>query len=136
MTEAEFRKKAEAIKERYSKFVFYFDKRQKKNFDRNFSQKNFGLALSDDSICSSLFDENIFVFVSSITIHVPKTQETDFEIKLYKPKLNNYHKMYFSSTYHNLAYDSIENIFERIDDTLKQYIELKKDMLKKKLEKL
>ena len=127
MTEAEFRKKAEAIKERYSKFVFYFDKRQKKNF---------GLALSDDSICSSLFDENIFVFVSSIKIHMPKTQETDFEIKLYKPKLNNYHKMYFSSTYHNLAYDSIENIFERIDDTLKQYIELKKDMLKKKLEKL
>ena len=127
MTEAEFRKKAEAIKERYSKFVFYFDKRQKKNF---------GLALSDDSICSSLFDENIFVFVSSIKIHMPKTQETDFEIKLYKPKLNNYHKMYFSSTYHNLAYDSIENIFERIDDTLKQCIELKKDMLKKKLEKL
>ena len=127
MTEAEFRKKAEAIKERYSKFVFYFDKRQKKNF---------GLALSDDSICSSLFDENIFVFVSSIKLHMPKTQETDFEIKLYKPKLNNYHKMYFSSTYHNLAYDSIENIFERIDDTLKQYIEFKKDMLKKKLEKL
>lgn len=127
MTEAEFRKKAEAIKERYSKFVFYFDKRQKKNF---------GLALSDDSICSSLFDENMFVFVSSIKLHMPKTQETDFEIKLYKPKLNNYHKMYFSSTYHNLAYDSIENIFERIDDTLKQYIELKKDMLKKKLEKL
>ena len=127
MTEAEFRKKAEAIKERYSKFVFYFDKRQKKNF---------GLTLSDDSICSSLFDENIFVFVSSIKLHMPKTQETDFEIKLYKPKLNNYHKMYFSSTYHNLAYDSIENIFERIDDTLKQYIELKKDMLKKKLEKL
>ena len=127
MTEAEFRKKAEAIKERYSKFVFYFDKRQKKNF---------GLALSDDSICSSLFDENIFVFVSSIKLHMPKTQETDFEIKLYKPKLNNYHKMYFSSTYHNLAYDSIENIFERIDDTLKQYIELKKDMLKRKLEKL
>lgn len=117
MTEAEFRKKAEAIKERYSKFVFYFDKRRKKNF---------GLALSDDSICSSLFDENIFVCVS----------ETNFAIKLYKPKLNNYHKMYFSSTYHNLAYDSIENIFERIDDTLKQYIELKKDMLKKKLEKL
>ena len=127
MTEAEFRKKAEAIKERYSKFVFYFDKRQKKNF---------GLALSDDSICSSLFDENIFVFVSSIKLHMPKTQETDFEIKLYKPKLNNYHKMYFSSTYHNLAYYSIENIFERIDDTLKQCIELKKDMLKKKLEKL
>ena len=127
MTEAEFRKKAEAIKERYSKFVFYFDKRQKKNF---------GLALSDDSICSSLFDENIFVSVSSIKLHMPKTQETDFEIKLYKPKLNNYHKMYFSSTYHNLAYDSIENIFERIDDTLKQYIEFKKDMLKKKLEKL
>lgn len=127
MTEAEFRKKAEAIKERYSKFVFYFDKRQKKNF---------GLALSDDSICSSLFDENIFVFVSSIKLHMPKTQETDFEIKLYKPKLNNYHKMYFSSTYHNLAYDSIENIFERIDDTLKQYIKLKKDLLKRKLEKL
>ena len=127
MTEAEFRKKAEAIKERYSKFVFYFDKRQKKNF---------GLALSDDSICSSLFDENIFVFVSSIKLHMPKTQETDFEIKLYKPKLNNYHKMYFSSTYHNLAYYSIENIFERIDDTLKQYIKLKKDLLKRKLEKL
>ena len=127
MTEAEFRKKAEAIKERYSKFVFYFDKRQKKNF---------GLALSDDSICSSLFDENMFVFVSSIKLHMPKTQETDFGIKLYKPKLNNYHKMYFSSTNCNLAYDSIENIFERIDDTLKQYIELKKDMLKKKLEKL
>ena len=127
MTEAEFRKKAEAIKERYSKFVFYFDKRQKKNF---------GLFLSDDSIHSPLFDENIFVFVSSIKLHMPKTQETDFEIKLYKPKLNNYHKMYFSSTYHNLAYDSIENIFERIDDTLKQYIEFKKDMLKKKLEKL
>ena len=127
MTEAEFRKKAEAIKERYSKFVFYFDKRQKKNF---------GLALSDDSICISLFDENIFVFVSSIKLHMPKTQETDFEIKLYKPKLNNYHKMYFSSTYHNLAYDSIENIFERIDNTLKQYIKLKKDLLKRKLEKL
>lgn len=127
MTEAEFRKKAEAIKERYSKFVFYFDKRQKKNF---------GLALSDDSICSSLFDENIFVFVSSIKLHMPKTQETDFEIKLYKPKLNNYHKMYFSSTYHNLSYDSIENIFERIDNTLKQYIKLKKDLLKRKLEKL
>lgn len=127
MTEAEFRKKAEAIKERYSKFVFYFDKRQKKNF---------GLALSDDSICSSLFDENMFVFVSSIKLHMPKTQETDFEIKLYKPKLNNYHKMYFSSTYHNLAYDSIENIFERIDNTLKQYIKLKKDLLKRKLEKL
>lgn len=127
MTEAEFRKKAEAIKERYSKFVFYFDKRQKKNF---------GLALSDDSICSLLFDENIFVFVSSIKLHMPKTQETDFEIKLYKPKLNNYHKMYFSSTYDSLTYLSIENIFERIDDTLKQYIEFKKDMLKKKLEKL
>ena len=127
MTEAEFRKKAEAIKERYSKFVFYFDKRQKKNF---------GLTLSDDSIHSSLFDENIFVFVSSIKLHMPKTQETDFEIKLYKPKLNNYHKMYFSSTYHSLTYVSIENIFERIDDTLKQYIEFKKDMLKKKLEKL
>lgn len=127
MTEAEFRKKAEAIKERYSKFVFYFDKRQKKNF---------GLFLSDDSIHSPLFDENIFVFVSSIKLHMPKTQETDFEIKLYKPKLNNYHKMYFSSTYHSLTYVSIENIFERIDDTLKQYIEFKKDMLKKKLEKL
>ncbi len=127
MTEAEFRKKAEAIKERYSKFVFYFDKRQKKNF---------GLFLSDDSIHSPLFDENIFVFVSSIKLHMPKTQETDFEIKLYKPKLNNYHKMHFSSTYHSLTYVSIENIFERIDDTLKQYIEFKKDMLKKKLEKL
>lgn len=127
MTEAEFRKKAEAIKERYSKFVFYFDKRQKKNF---------GLFLSDDSIHRPLFDENIFVFVSSIKLHMPKTQETDFEIKLYKPKLNNYHKMYFSSSYHSLTYVSIENIFERIDDTLKQYIEFKKDMLKKKLEKL
>ena len=127
MTEAEFRKKAEAIKERYSKFVFYFDKRQKKNF---------GLFLSDDSIHSPLFDENIFVFVSSIKLHMPKTQETDFEIKLYKPKLNNYHKMYFSSTYHSLTYVSIENIFERIDDTLKQYIKLKKDLLKRKLEKL
>ena len=102
MTEAEFRKKAEAIKERYSKFVFYFDKRQKKNF---------GLALSDDSIRSSLY-ENIFVFVSSIKLDMPKTQETVFEIGLYKPKLNNYHKIYFSSTYHNVAYDSIENIFE------------------------
>ena len=127
MTEAEFRKKAEAIKERYSKFVFYFDKRQKKNF---------GLFLSDDSIHSPLFDENIFVFVSSIKLHMPKTQETDFEIKLYKPKLNNYHKMYFSSTYHSLTYVSIENIFERIDNTLKQYIKLKKDLLKRKLEKL
>ena len=127
MTEAEFRKKAEAIKERYSKFVFYFDKRQKKNF---------GLALSDDSICSSLFDENIFVFVSSIKLHMPKTQETDFTIRLFESKINNYHKIYFSPTNCNLAYDSIENIFERIDDTLKQYIEFKKDMLKKKLEKL
>ena len=127
MTEAEFRKKAEAIKERYSKFVFYFDKRQKKNF---------GLFLSDDSIHSPLFDENIFVFVSSIKLHMPKTQETDFTIRLFEPKLKNYHKMYFSSTYHNLAYDSIENIFERIDDTLKQYIKLKKDLLKRKLEKL
>ena len=127
MTEAEFRKKAEAIKERYSKFVFYFDKRQKKNF---------GLFLSDDSIHSPLFDENIFVFVSSIKLHMPKTQETDFTIRLFEPKLNNYHKMYFSSTYHSLTYVSIENIFERIDDTLKQYIEFKKDMLKKKLEKL
>ena len=127
MTEAEFRKKAEAIKERYSKFVFYFDKRQKKNF---------GLFLSDDSIHSPLFDENIFVFVSSIKLHMPKTQETDFTIRLFEPKINNYHKMYFSSTYHSLTYVSIENIFERIDDTLKQYIEFKKDMLKKKLEKL
>ena len=127
MTEAEFRKKAEAIKERYSKFVFYFDKRQKKNF---------GLFLSDDSIHSPLFDENIFVFVSSIKLHMPKTQETDFTIRLFEPKINNYRKMYFSSTYHSLTYDSIENIFERIDNTLKQYIEFKKDMLKKKLEKL
>ena len=128
MTEAEFRKKAEAIKERYSKFVFYFDKRQKKNFV---------LFLSNISISTACYGENIFVSVSSIKLHMPKTQETDFEIKLYKPKLNNYdHKMYFSSTYHNLAYYSIENIFERIDDTLKQCIELKKDMLKKKLEKL
>lgn len=127
MTEAEFRKKAEAIKERYSKFVFYFDKRQKKNF---------GLFLSDDSIHSLLFDENIFLSVSSIKLHMPKTQETDFAIRLFEPKINDYHKMYFSPTCHNLAYDSIENIFERIDDTLKQYIEFKKDMLKKKLEKL
>ena len=127
MTEAEFRKKAEAIKERYSKFVFYFDKRQKKNF---------GLALSDDSICSSLFDENIFVFVSSIKLHMPKTQETDFTIRLFESKINNYHKIYFSPTNCNLAYDSIENIFERIDNTLKQYIKLKKDLLKRKLEKL
>ena len=128
MTEAEFRKKAEAIKERYSKFVFYFDKRQKKNFV---------LFLSNISISTACYGENTFVSVSSIKLHMPKTQETDFEIKLYKPKLNNYdHKMYFSSTYHNLAYYSIENIFERIDDTLKQCIELKKDMLKKKLEKL
>lgn len=127
MTEAEFRKKAEAIKERYSKFVFYFDKRQKKNF---------GLFLSDDSIHSPLFDKNIFVFVSSIKLHMPKTQETDFTIRLFEPKLNNYHKMYFSSTYHSLTYDSIENIFERIDNTLKQYIKLKKDLLKRKLEKL
>ena len=127
MTEAEFRKKAEAIKERYSKFVFYFDKRQKKNF---------GLFLSDDSIHSPLFDENIFVFVSSIKLHMPKTQETDFTIRLFEPKINNYHKMYFSSTYHSLTYVSIENIFERIDNTLKQYIKLKKDLLKRKLEKL
>lgn len=127
MTEAEFRKKAEAIKERYSKFVFYFDKRQKKNF---------GLALSDDSICSSLFDENTFVSVSSIKLHMPKTQETDFTIRLFESKINNYHKIYFSPTNCNLAYDSIENIFERIDNTLKQYIKLKKDLLKRKLEKL
>ena len=53
MTEAEFRKKAEAIKERYSKFVFYFDKRQKKNF---------GLFLSNDFISRSFFIENFFVF--------------------------------------------------------------------------
>ena len=126
MTEAEFRKKAEAIKERYSKFVFYFDKRRKKNF---------GLFLSDDSIHSPLFDENIFVFVSSIKLHMPKTQETSFAIRLSEAKIN-YHKMYFSSTYHSLTYVSIENIFERIDDTLKQYIKLKKDLLKRKLEKL
>ena len=127
MTEAEFRKKAEAIKERYSKFVFYFDKRRKKNFV---------LFLSEISIPTACYGENIFVSVSSIKLHMPKTQETNFAIKLYKPKLNNYHKMYFSSTYHSLTYVSIENIFERIDDTLKQYIEFKKDMLKKKLEKL
>ena len=127
MTEAEFRKKAEAIKERYSKFVFYFDKRQ---------NKNFGLALSDDSICSSLFGENTFVSVSSIKLHMPKTQETDFIIRLFESKINNYHKIYFSPTNCNLAYDSIENIFERIDNTLKQYIKLKKDLLKRKLEKL
>ena len=127
MTEAEFRKKAEAIKERYSKFVFYFDKRQKKIF---------GLSLSNISISTACYGENVFASVSSIKLHMPKTQETDFEIKLYKPKLNNYHKIYFSSTNCNLAYDSIENIFKRIDNTLKQYIKLKKDMLKKKLEKL
>ena len=127
MTEAEFRKKAEAIKERYSKFVFYFDKRQKKNF---------GLFLSDDSIHRPLFDENIFLSVSGLELHMPKTQETDFTIRLFELKINDCHKMYFSPTYHNLAYDSIENIFERIDNTLKQYIEFKKDMLKKKLEKL
>lgn len=127
MTEAEFRKKAEAIKERYSKFVFYFDKRQKKNFV---------LFLSNISISTACYGENTFVSVSSIKLHMPKTQETDFTIRLFESKINNYHKMYFSSTYHNLAYYSIENIFERIDDTLKQYIELKKDMLKKKLEKL
>jgi hypothetical protein len=127
MTEAEFRKKAEAIKERYSKFVFYFDKRQKKNFV---------LFLSNISISTACYGENTFVSVSSIKLHMPKTQETDFTIRLFEPKINNYHKMYFSPTYHNLAYDSIENIFERIDDTLKQYIELKKDLLKRKLEKL
>ena len=126
MTEAEFRKKAEAIKERYSKFVFYFDKRQKKNF---------GLFLPDVSISAACYGENIFVSVSSIKLHIPKTQETDFTIRLFEPKIN-YHKMYFSPTNCNIAYDSIENIFERIDNTLKQYIELKKDMLKKKLEKL
>ena len=69
MTEAEFRKKAEAIKERYSKFVFYFDKRQKKNF---------GLFLPDVSISAACYGENIFVSVSSIKLHIPKTQETDF----------------------------------------------------------
>ena len=127
MTEAEFRKKAEAIKERYSKFVFYFDKRQKKNF---------GLSLSNISISTACYGENVFASVSSIKLHMPKTQETDFEIKLYKPKLNNYHKIYFSSTNCNLAYDSIENIFKRIDNTLKQYIKLKKDLLKSELEKL
>ena len=127
MTEAEFRKKAEAIKERYSKFVFYFDKRQKKNFV---------LFLSNISISTACYGENTFVSVSSIKLHMPKTQETDFTIRLFEPKINNYHKIYFSPTNCNLAYDSIENIFERIDDTLKQCIELKKDMLKKKLEKL
>jgi hypothetical protein len=127
MTEAEFRKKAEAIKERYSKFVFYFDKRQKKNFV---------LFLSEISIPTACHGENIFVCVSSIKLHMPKTQETDFTIRLFEPKINNYHKMYFSPTNCNLAYDSIENIFERIDNTLKQYIKLKKDLLKRKLEKL
>lgn len=127
MTEAEFRKKAEAIKERYSKFVFYFDKRQKKNF---------GLFLSNISISTACYGENIFVSVSSIKLHMPKTQETDFTIRLFEPKINNYRKMYFSPTNCNLAYDSIENIFERIDNTLKQYIKLKKDLLKRKLEKL
>lgn len=125
MTEAEFRKKAEAIKERYSKFVFYFDKRQKKNF---------GLFLSNISISTACYGENIFVFVSSSKLHMPKTQETDFTIRLFEPKINNYRKMYLTNC--NLAYDSIENIFERIDNTLKQYIKLKKDLLKRKLEKL
>src|SRR5574343_423234 len=127
MTEAEFRKKAEAIKERYSKFVFYFDKRRKKNFV---------LFLSEISISTACYGENIFVSVSSIKLHMPKTQATDFTIRLFEPKINNYHKMYFSTTNCNLAYDSIENIFERIDNTLKQYIKLKKDLLKRKLEKL
>ena len=127
MTEAEFRKKAEAIKERYSKFVFYFDKRRKKNFV---------LFLSEISISTACYGENIFVSVSSIKLHMPKTQETDFTIRLFEPKINNYHKMYFSTTNNNIAYDSIENIFERIDNTLKQYIKLKKDLLKRKLEKL
>lgn len=127
MTEAEFRKKAEAIKERYSKFVFYFDKKQKKNFV---------LFLSNISISTACYGENTFVAVSSIKLHMPKTQETDFTIRLFEPKINNYHKIYFSPTNCNLAYDSIENIFERIDNTLKQYIKLKKDLLKRKLEKL
>jgi hypothetical protein len=126
MTEAEFRKKAEAIKERYSKFVFYFDKKK----------KNFVLFLSNISISTACYGENTFVSVSSIKLHMPKTQETDFTIRLFEPKINNYHKMYFSPTNCNLAYDSIENIFERIDNTLKQYIKLKKDLLKRKLEKL
>ena len=126
MTEAEFRKKAEAIKERYSKFVFYFDKRRKKNFV---------LFLSEISIPTACYGENIFVSVSSIKLHMPKTQETDFTIRLFEPKIN-YNKVYFSPTNCNLAYDSIENIFERIDNTLKQYIKLKKDLLKRKLEKL
>ena len=103
MTEAEFRKKAEAIKERYSKFVFYFDKRRKKNFV---------LFLSEISISTACYGENIFVSVSSIKLHMPKTQATDFTIRLFEPKIN-YHKMYFSPTNCNLAYDSIENIFER-----------------------
>jgi len=127
MTEAEFRKKAEAIKERYSKFVFYFDKRRKKNFV---------LFLSEISISTACYGENIFVSVSSIKLHMPKTQETDFTIRLFEPKINNYNKVYFSTTNNNIAYDSIENIFERIDNTLKQYIKLKKDLLKRKLEKL
>lgn len=126
MTEAEFRKKAEAIKERYSKFVFYFDKRRKKNFV---------LFLSEISIPTACYGENIFVSVSSIKLHMPKTQETNFAIRLSEAKIN-YNKVYFSPTNCNLAYDSIENIFERIDNTLKQYIKLKKDLLKRKLEKL
>ena len=126
MTEAEFRKKAEAIKERYSKFVFYFDKRRKKNFV---------LFLSEISIPTACYGENIFVSVSSIKLHMPKTQETNFAIRLSEAKIN-YNKVYFSTTNCNLAYDSIENIFERIDNTLKQYIKLKKDLLKRKLEKL
>lgn len=126
MTEAEFRKKAEAIKERYSKFVFYFDKRQKKNFV---------LFLSNISISTACYGENTFVSVSSIKLHMPKTQETDFEIKLYKP-VYNYDKVYFSTTNNNIAYDSIENIFEKINNTLKQYSKLKKNILKRKLEKL
>ena len=71
MTEAEFRKKAEAIKERYSKFVFYFDKRQKKNF---------GLALSDDSICSSLFDENILSLFQVLSFICQKHKKLILEL--------------------------------------------------------
>ena len=78
MTEAEFRKKAEAIKERYSKFVFYFDKRRKKNFV---------LFLSEISIPTACHGENIFVCVSSIKLHMPKTQETDFQRLRYLAKI-------------------------------------------------
>ena len=128
MTEAEFRKKTEAIKERYSKFAFYFNKKHKKNF---------GLSLSNDcAAVSSLFDDSVFLFVSDIKLHIPKVQEAGFFIKLYKPKLNAQHKIYFSSVYNNLAYDSIERIFERIDDELLALSEIKKNLLKTKVDQL